>query len=294
MIEKSSLTIIIPAYNEAQGIEHTLSELKSFISQYNWKIIVVNDGSTDDTGEICERMDSAVRVVSHSYNKGYGAALKTGIKASDTDYIALYDADGQHKPEDLVALNNNIGQNDMIIGERGKDSHQDWMRKPGKWILSKVANFLTGRKIPDLNSGLRVIKREAIIRLLHLFPDGFSFSTTSTIAFMNMGLSVDYYPIVVRKRVGKSTVKQLHHGSQTLLLILRLIVLFNPLKVFIPISLWIFGIGTIYEIIYGIILIPGVKVLPAAILMILSGILIFFFGLLVDQVSELRKHIYDK
>jgi len=290
---ENNLTIIIPAYNEEKGISDTLKELVPVAGESNWRIIVINDGSVDATADIVNGF-SSVCLISHPYNRGYGAALKTGIRAAASEYIAFYDADGQHEPMDLLRLYENRGSYDMVIGKRGKDSHHDWIRKPGKWVLSRVANFLTGAKIPDLNSGLRVIRTSTIINLLHLFPDGFSFSTTSTIAFMNLGLFVGYLPIVVRKRVGTSTVKQFKHGSNTIMLILRLIVLFNPLKIFLPMSIGIFTLGSIYEIIYGIILIPGVKVLPAAILMILSGILVFFFGLLVDQVSEMRKHLYIK
>jgi len=290
---ESTLTIIIPAYNEEKGISDTLKELLPVAVERNWHIIVINDGSVDATADIVNGF-SSVRLLSHPYNRGYGAALKTGIRSAETEFVALYDADGQHTPVDLVRLFEGKGSYDMVIGKRGKDSHHDWIRKPGKWVLSRVANTLTGIKIPDLNSGLRVIRTSAIINLLHLFPDGFSFSTTSTIAFMNLGLFVGYIPIVVRKRVGTSTVKQFKHGSNTIMLILRLIVLFNPLKIFLPMSIGIFSLGSIYELIYGVILIPGVKVLPAAILMMLSGILVFFFGLLVDQVSEMRKHLYLK
>ena len=285
------LTVIIPAYNEEQGIKSTLQYLILTAKKHNWRIIVVNDGSNDKTQAQVENTHE-ITLINHPYNKGYGASLKTGIKTAETDLIAFYDADGQHNPNDIENLLINIGDYDMIIGERGKDSHQDWMRKPGKWMLSKVANFLSGRKIPDLNSGLRIIKRDAVTRLLHLFPDGFSFSTTSTIAFMNMGYNVVYHPIKVNKRVGKSSVKQLKHGSNTLLLILRLIVLFNPLKVFIPISLILFFGGIIYEIIYGWILMPSgtIKLIPTAFFILLTSILIFFFGLVVDQISEMRKH----
>ena len=283
-------TIIIPAFNEEEAIGKTLQELLQVEIEKECRILVIDDGSTDKTFEIAKSFPM-VDVIRHPYNKGYGASLKTGIKASTTEFIILYDADGQHTPENLVNIKKNLEEYDMLVGMRGKDSHQDWMRKPGKWILSKVANFLTGRKIPDLNSGLRVIKREVILGMLHLFPDGFSFSTTSTIAFMNMGYNVGYYPIKVKKRVGKSTVKQLKHGSSTILLILRLITLFNPLKIFIPSSIFLFIIGFLYEIVFGLILLPHIKLIPGALLLILSGVLVFFFGLVVDQLSELRKHI---
>lgn len=285
------LTVIIPAYNEGESIENTLNELIEYSKDLGWKIMVVNDGSADNTESVLKKLNS-IQVINHPYNKGYGASLKTGIRNSATDLIAFFDADGQHNPSDLAKMLSNIEQFDMMVGERTKNSHQDWIRKPGKWILSKVANTLTGRKIPDLNSGLRVIRREIITQLLHLFPDGFSFSTTSTIAFFNLGYNVGYHPIATRKRIGKSTVKQLKHGSNVLLLILRLIVLFNPLKIFIPVSLGIIFIGLLYEFYQGIFILgfDKARLIPGAFFLILTGILIFFFGLVVDQISEMRKH----
>ncbi|MCF7859948.1 MAG: hypothetical protein K9N07_11620, partial [Candidatus Cloacimonetes bacterium] len=176
----------------------------------------------------------------------------------------------------------------------GKTSHRDWTRRPGKWIISKVANYLTETKIPDINSGLRVVKKDVICKLLHLFPEGFSFSTTSTIAFLNLGYNVGYYPIVAVKRIGKSTVRQFKHGSQTILLIFRLIVLFNPLKVFLPASFYLWFLGLTYEIIYGIILYPkGIKLIPDAFFLMITSIIIFFFGLVVDQLSEMRKNNFN-
>jgi glycosyltransferase involved in cell wall biosynthesis len=287
------LTIVVPAFNEGEGIKITLQSLIETANKNNWEIIVVNDGSNDKTQTEVEYFKDMVTLINHPYNKGYGAALKTGIRAAKTSYIAMYDADGQHNPGDLEALWYNIGDYDTIIGQRGKGSHQDWMRKPGKWFLGKVANFLAGRKIPDLNSGLRIIKKVIIERMLHLFPDGFSFSTTSTIAFYNMGYSVCNFPIIVNKRIGESSVKQIRHGSQTLLLVLRLIILFNPLKVFIPASILLFIIGLVYEIIYGVIFSSGIKLLPAAFFMLITSVLIFFFGLVVDQISEMRKHMFN-
>lgn len=293
MIENAILTVIIPAFNEQEGIGQTIMDLLPKAKVNKWEIIVINDGSTDNTLIELNKFGDEIKVISHVYNKGYGASLKTGITNSTTPLIAMYDADGQHKPSDLEMLFSNMESFDMVIGARGKTSHQDWVRKPGKWVLVKVANLLTGRKIPDLNSGLRVIKRDIITRMLSLFPDGFSFSTTSTIAFMNMGYNVNYYPIQVSKRIGNSTVKQFKHGSNTILLMLRLIVLFNPLKVFLPISIYLFLVAVVYEIVFGIIyLLPdNFRLIPAAFFMMLTSILIFFFGLVVDQISELRKQM---
>ena len=242
MEDTKDLTVIIPAFNEDQGIKNTIINLKKYIDKFKWGIIVVNDCSSDKTGAILEKIEG-IKVINHPYNKGYGASLKTGIRNTNSKYIAFYDGDGQHEPGDLINIVKKTKYFDMIIGERTKNSHKDLIRIPGKWILSKIANFLTGRKIPDLNSGLRVIKRDIILNLLHLMPDGFSFSTTSTIAFFNMGFSVGYFPITVKKRTGKSSVKQIRHGSSTILLIFRLIVLFNPLKVFLPVSFFLFITG---------------------------------------------------
>jgi glycosyltransferase involved in cell wall biosynthesis len=284
------LTVIIPAFNEAAGIKDTITSLCNQIRDNAFTILVIDDGSNDDTLRIAKSING-VNVITHPYNKGYGATLKTGIIAAKTEYIAFYDSDGQHNPDDLLNLWENVSKYDMLVGERVKGSHKDWIRKPGKWVLCKVANFLTGRKIPDLNSGLRIIKRDVILNMLYLFPDGFSFSTTSTIAMMNMGYNIGYYPIKTNKRVGKSSVKQIKHGSSTILLIMRLIVLFNPLKVFLPISGFLFLTGIVYEIIWGILIIQSIKIIPGALLLILSGILVFFFGLMTDQISAIRKYL---
>ena len=291
-MKNQSLSIIIPAFNEEKAIEDTLKQLIPFAMKNKWNIVVVNDGSSDKTQEIVEKNEYAT-LINHPHNKGYGAALKTGIRYVQTDLVAFYDSDGQHNPEDLERLVDNFDNYDMLVGQRGKDSYQDWIRKPGKWVLSKVANYLAERKIPDLNSGLRVIRKDVIINLLHLFPDNFSLTTTSTIALINLSHNVGYIPIKVNKRVGESTVKQFKHGTAIILLILRLIILFNPLKVFIRSSVYLFIIVFVYEIVYGIFLNPdGVSLIPGALFIMVTSILIFFFGLVVDQISELRKHLY--
>ena len=290
------LTVIIPCYNEEKGIRDTILTLLPTTQKHNWQIIVINDGSTDKTLEIINEI-SGIEVINHIQNKGYGASLKTGINASNTEYISFYDADGQHRPEDLEKLAKKAEYSDMIVGARDKSSHKDWSRKPGKWVLGKFANFISGQKIPDLNSGLRVIRKSEIANYLHLFPEGFSFSTTSTIAFMNLGKKVEYLPIQTKKRVGKSTVKQLKHGSSTLLLILRLMVLFNPLRVFLPTSFFLLFTGIFYQLGFGIYTYINegkIEIFQGSILFIITGIIIFFFGLMTDQISEIRKHQFQK
>ncbi len=287
------LTIIIPAFNEENAISGTLEKLMPYAQKNAWNIIVVNDGSTDDTESNLMKFEY-IKVLKHKINRGYGASLKTGINTSGTELIAFYDADGQHTPQELEKLWNEWSDQDMIVGQRVKGSHFSISRAPGKWILGKTANFLAGRKIPDLNSGLRIVKRDIIIKYLQLFPDGFSFSTTSTIAFLGDKRQVDYIPIRTSKRIGKSSVNQIKDGFNTILLILRLIVLFNPLKVFIPASFFLIFISAIYEILWGYIYSPHLRMLPGALLTFLTGIIIFFFALIMDQISQIRRNTIGK
>ncbi len=282
------LTVIIPCFNEEKAVSDTLFKLKPFTNKHGWKIIVVNDGSVDATKTILEKL-GFIKLIEHKVNRGYGASLKTGIGSADTELLAFYDADGQHNPEDLEKLWLEWNDEDMIVGKRGKGSHIDLSRTPGKWILSFTADFLAGRKIPDLNSGLRIVKKDIIVKYLHLFPDGFSFSTTSTIAFLSDKRIVEYKDITTNKRKGKSSVRQLKDGFNTVLLILRLITLFNPLKVFIPASIFLVVLSGIYEIIWGYIYSPHLRLLPGALLTFLTGIIIFFFALIMDQISQIRR-----
>ena len=283
-----NLTVIIPSFNEEKAVSDTIIKLKPFSEKHSWKIIVVNDGSEDATKTILEKF-GFIKTMCHKINRGYGASLKTGIVAAETELVAFYDADGQHNPEDLERLWLEWNDEDMIVGKRVKGSHIDLSRTPGKWILSITANFLAGRKIPDLNSGLRIVKKDIIMKYLHLFPDGFSFSTTSTIAFLSDKRVVEYRSITTNKRMGKSSVRQLKDGFNTVLLILRLITLFNPLKVFMPASISLVFLSAIYEIIWGYIYSPHLRLLPGALLTFLTGIIIFFFALIMDQISQIRR-----
>ncbi len=288
-----NLTIIIPAFNEEAGIGETLRILEPYANKNSWKVFVINDGSTDNTKNVIDNYNF-VETISHKVNRGYGASLKTGINNCETEFVAFYDADGQHRPEDMEKLWTEHDDEDMIVGERVKGSHISVSRTPGKFILSLTANFLAGQKIPDLNSGLRIVKKEIILRYLNLFPNGFSFSTTSTIALLSNRHLVTYKPIQTNKRIGKSSVNQIKDGFNAILLILRLIVLFNPLKVFLPSSFFLLFIGIIYEVVWGYLLSPHLRLLPGALMTILTGIIIFFFALIMDQISQLRKNSINK
>lgn len=285
-INARNTSIIIPAFNEEKAISKVLNSILNEIPEI--EIIVVDDGSSDNTGKIAAESD--VKVIHHDNNYGYGAALKTGIRNSQRDFVLFCDADGQHRVDDIKKLLDICDSYDMIVGMRTNKSHIPLFRRPGKFILGKFANFLAGTKIPDLNSGLRIFRREIILKYLHLMPDGFSFSTTSTFAIMKSKRLYKYVPIKVEKRIGRSTVNQLKHGSQAIMLILRLAVLFEPLKVFLFVTSIIFVLAIVSGII-DLYMMSGLGDLTA--ILLISTIIIFMTGLLCDQVSALRREKHE-
>ena len=282
----SKVTVIIPAFNEEQSIGEVVDNVYRHCSSFLEDIIVVDDGSTDSTYQIA--CQSHAVVIQHKQNKGYGASLKTGIRQAKTDFVLTMDADGQHRVEDLERLLK-FSDYDMVVGQRSSLIHSALWRMPGKWFIGKIANYLTNRKIPDLNSGLRLIRREVAVRYIHLCPSGFSFSTTITMALLSRGYNITYVPIQVEKRVGKSTVS-LKTGFDTIVLVLRLAALFNPLRLFLPISLVVGLIGIIWGIPYAL---DGRGVSIAAMLAIMTAILLFGLGILCDQISQLRLERFE-
>ena len=279
------VSIIIPAYNEETGIKGTLEKLVQGNYHEKYEIIVVDDGSTDKTKEISERFP--VRVVSHTVNKGYGAALKTGIRKSTTEKIVFMDSDGQHDPSYLDELVRLLEDHEMVIGCRTEDSFQVKNRKAGKKVIRWVGEFLVEQKLPDYNSGFRGFQKDLIVSMMHIMPNGFSFSTTSTLGFMKEGYNIATFPIVVEERVGrKSSVKFFKDGPKTLMLLLRIIMLFNPLKIFLPVSL-IFGFVGVAFGIYGYIMFDRFS--NGAIILTVFGMILFFIGLIADQISLLNR-----
>lgn len=291
--QQPALSVVIPAYNEGPAIAQTLDTILDLARTHQWEVIVVDDGSSDDTAEqVMQRADdSHLKLVRHPYNRGYGAALKTGIRTSSAPWIATMDSDGQHDPHDLLKLLPYAQEYDLVVGQRPGMIHSQLWRMPGKWMLNWLANYLAGRRIPDLNSGMRVFRNEVIRRYMHLCPDGFSFSTTSTLVFFNRGYTVTYVPITIRQRYRetKSTIK-LSTGFDTFVLILRLASLFQPLRVYVPASVFFVVLGILWGLPY-MLLQRGVSV--GALLLLITGLLLFFFGLLSDQVAQLRLEKYE-
>jgi len=286
----SDLAVIIPAYNEQEGLGPTLQALRQACPQA--QVIVIDDGSSDRTAEVA-RSAPGVRVIRHARNRGYGASLKTGMRATRRRYIAWYDADGQHRPEDLIRVAQPVldGHYDVVIGVRGRDSAVQRDRAAGKWLLGFVARLVSGEKIPDLNSGLRCFRRDVILRYLHLLPDGFSASTTSTLMMMKRGYRIGYVPIVARPRVGKSTVKIFADGMRTLQLIVRIIVLFEAFKIFTMLGAALLVPGLIYGVAVALIKGQGFPTLAGT--AVIAGLLTFFMGIVADQVVELRKERFE-
>ncbi|MEY2936916.1 MAG: hypothetical protein RL033_7665 [Pseudomonadota bacterium] len=284
------VTIVIPAHNEEGALGSVLANLRSLTHPALREVIVVDDGSTDRTGEIAEA--SGVRVLRQPSNRGYGASLKAGIRAAQSEYVLTMDADGQHRVEDVLKLCDAVSGDkppDCVIGHRTRLVHSPLWRMPGKWFLTHLARILTRKEIRDLNSGLRVMRREVITRYIHLCPQGFSFSTTSTFALASRGYRIDFVPIQVERRVGKSTVS-VATGFQTILLVLRLASLFNPLRVFLPLSLLFIIGGTLWTVPY---LLQGEGVTVAAMLAVLTGVTLFGMGLICDQVAQLRLERFE-
>lgn len=280
-----SVTIIIPAYNEEEGIGGLLNRITTSGIHTKYEFIVVDDGSTDKTASVVRQFP--VRLIRHETNKGYGAALKTGIRKAKGDKVIFIDSDGQHDPkylDDIIAM---LCDYDMVIGERTSDSFQVKNRKAGKKIIRWVGEYLVDQKLPDYNSGFRGFDKDLIKGMLHLMPNGFSFSTTSTVAFIKEGYSIGTLPIKVEERVGrKSNVKFLKDGTKTFLLLFRLTMLFNPLKMFFPVSAFLFLAGIVWGI-YGY---WEVSRFPnSATLLTIAGMFLFFIGLLADQISVMNR-----
>jgi glycosyltransferase involved in cell wall biosynthesis len=288
-IDASEVTVVIPAFNEAGRIAEVVRELREAIPGIG--VLVVDDGSSDATGPIA--LQAGAKVVVHRRNRGYGAALKTGIQTVSTPYVALYDADGQHRPQDLREMLAVGRQADLVIGARDRNSFRQMDRRPGKWLLGRVANLLTGQKIPDLNSGLRVMRRSVILRYLHLLPNGFSASTTTTICMFQRGYDVKFVPVTVRRRAeGKSTVRKFRDGLNTIRLMVRLIILFSPERFFLPPAVTMIALGAAYGLYKAMVHRQGIPTL--AVLVIVTGLITGLFGLLADQISTLRIELFER
>lgn len=277
------LTIVIPAFNEEGAIAKEIDHIHQVMggTDLKYELIIVDDGSSDDTAKIAATRKC--RVIEQPRNMGYGASLKRGFREATTELVVITDADGTYPAEEIPRLLEEAQRYDMVVGSRtGPNVNIPLVRRPPKWFLRVLASYLSGVKIPDLNSGLRVIRRSHVRRFAHILPSGFSFTTTITLACLCNELAVGYVPIDYHKRIGASKIRP-SHAYHFLMLILRVTVLFNPLKVFLPLGLVTFLVG-LGKFGYDV---TKENLSESAIMCILGAVIIWAVGLLADQNSKL-------
>ena len=276
-----STSIVIPAFNEAAAIGEVVSALRTVAHWHD--IVVVDDGSIDDTA--ARAAAAGARVVRHPYNKGNGAAVKTGIRATDAPFVLIVDADGQHRPADAVRLVSYLDSYDLVVGARSAQSQAGLARRLGNAVLNSIASYLTERPIPDLTSGFRAARRDCLVEFLHLLPNGFSTPTTTTLAFVKAGYSVRFEPIDAGDRRGASKIRLGTDGFNFFLILLKVITIFSPLRIFVPISATAFLVGAAYA---AWTIVTQSHVTNSSVLLIVLGVIILLVGLVSEQISSLR------
>jgi glycosyltransferase involved in cell wall biosynthesis len=281
LADPASVSVVIPAYNEQASIAEVVAVLRSAAA---WReILVVDDGSSDDTGARAAAAGAAV--VRHPYNIGNGAAVKSGIRRASGEYILIVDADGQHPPEEAVRVASLLGEFDLVVGARSAATQATHARRAGNGALNRLASYLTGRDIPDLTSGFRGARAEALREFIHLLPNGFSTPTTTTLSFMKAGYAVRFEPIHARQRSGASKIRLARDGAKFLIIIFKIVTLFSPMRVFAPISLSAFALGAGYMLWT---IATQSHITNSSVLLILFAVVVFLVGLVSEQIAALR------
>lgn len=291
MIDAPTLSIIIPMYNEANAINGLLPQLSALMaahcSEVTYEILVVDDGSQDQSPTLVQSLNlPAVCLHRHPYNIGNGAAIKTGIRSAQGDYILMMDADGQHRPEDIPRLLAHIDHYDMVVGARTRESATRIHRDIANLIYNTFASYVCGRRIADLTSGFRVIRAPLAKEMVYLLPNTFSYPTTLTLAVVRSGFSLKYVPITTAERIGKSKIKLLRDGTRFFTILFKITTLFSPLKIFIPASLLVFFTGFFYGLFKVLVL--HTRYGPTSAMLMTIGGVIFLIGLVSEQIAYLR------
>lgn len=281
MADPSSVSVVVPAYNEAEVIEDVVRALASAAP---WReIIVVDDGSRDETAARASGVGATV--IRHPYNKGNGAAVKSGIRHASGEYVMIVDGDGQHRAADARRLVSRLGEFDLVIAARTPATQASIARRAGNGALNRLAGYLTGRDIPDLTSGFRAARTAYLREFIHLLPNGFSTPTTTTLAFIKAGYNVAFEPTEAQPRVGHSKIRLASDGTKFLLIILKIVTLFSPLRVFLPISIATFAVGAAYAVWT---VATQHHITNSSVLLIMLSVVIFLVGLVSEQISALR------
>ena len=278
------LSIVLPAKNESAAIGSTVAGIRQqYPDTAEVEVLVVNDGSTDDTAAVAAA--AGARVVHHPYSKGNGAAIKTGARAAQGEVLVFMDADGQHDPADIPRLLDQLSQgHDMVVGARQKGSQASVGRGLANRFYNWFASYMTGHKIEDLTSGFRAVRADKFREFLYLLPNGFSYPTTSTMAFFRAGYSVAYVPIHAAKRIGKSHIRLLRDGTRFLLIIFKIGTLFSPMKIFAPVALLMFFLASGW---YGWTFITMHKFTNMSALLYTGSVITFMMGLISEQITAL-------
>ena len=281
MADPGAVSVIIPALNEAAAIGPVVRDLAATAP---WReILVIDDGSTDRTG--AEAAAAGARVLRHPYNKGNGAAVKTGLRHAAGDYVLIIDGDGQHDPADALRLVARLGEYDLVVGARSAGTQAGWTRRVGNGVLNWLATFLTDHAIPDLTSGFRAANLAYLREFVSLLPNGFSTPTTSTLCFIKAGYNVAFEPVHARTRSGASKIRLSSDGPKFLLNMLRIITIFSPLRIFIPVAALSFALGAGY----GVWTIwDETHVTNTSVLLVLFAVVVLLVGLVSEQISALR------
>jgi glycosyltransferase involved in cell wall biosynthesis len=281
LADPAAVSVIVPAFNEGAAVG---SVVRAMADAAPWReIIVVDDGSTDDTAG--HAADAGATVVRHPYNKGNGAAVKSGIRRASGEYILILDGDGQHQAADAGRIVSRLGEYDLVIGARSKTTQATQARRFGNGALNRLAGYLTGRDIPDLTSGFRAARREQLVEFLHLLPNGFSTPTTTTLAFIKAGYNVAFEPIEAQARTGESKIRLARDGAKFLMIILKIVTLFSPLRVFLPVSIACFAVGAAYAVWTAF---TQQHITNSSVLLIMLAVIVFLVGLVSEQISALR------
>ena len=278
------LSIVLPAKNESAAIGSTVAGIRQqYPDTAEVEVLVVNDGSSDDTAAVAQA--AGARVVHHPYSKGNGAAIKTGARAAQGEVLVFMDADGQHDPADIPRLLDQLSQgHDMVVGARQKGSQASVGRGLANGLYNRLASWMTGHKVEDLTSGFRAVLADKFREFLYLLPNGFSYPTTSTMAFFRAGYSVAYIPIHAAKRIGKSHIRLLRDGARFLLIIFKIGTLFSPLKIFAPVALVMFLLGTGW---YGWTFFTLHRFTNMSALLYTGSVMTFMMGLISEQITAL-------
>ncbi len=278
------VSVVIPAHNEEQSIGDVVTKIFELYPRF--EVLVIDDGSTDETKNAA--INAKARVISHPYNIGNGAAIKTGLREARGEWIVLMDGDGQHKPEDIARLLAEKDLFDMVVGARSKNSDTSMHRDFANFLYNTFASYITKFPVKDLTSGFRLMKASVVRQYIYLLPNTFSYPSTLTLAYLRSGRSLQYIPIATKARKGKSKIKLLEDGTRFFLIITKVATLFSPLRIFLPISLFFFFSGICY---YGYTYLLSGRLTNGTLLLFSFSIMTFLIGLVSEQIAQMR---YDR